>query len=41
MSQGFEIKSASAKKGFPSHPQLQEVAEIKAIQHRVNASKLI
>ncbi|MEG3900355.1 ISAs1 family transposase [Microcoleus sp. SVA1_B6] len=32
MSQGFEIKSASAKKSFPSHPQLQEVAEIKAIQ---------
>ena len=32
MSQGFEIKSASAKKSFPSHPQLQEVAEIQAIQ---------
>ncbi|WP_333305800.1 hypothetical protein [Microcoleus sp. K4-C2] len=34
MSQGFEIKSVSAKKSFPSHPQLPEVAEIQAIQHR-------
>ena len=32
MSQGFEIKSASRKKSFPSHPQLQEVGEIQAIQ---------
>jgi hypothetical protein len=32
MSQGFEIKFASAKKSFPSHPQLQEVAEIQTLQ---------
>ncbi|MEG4497857.1 hypothetical protein QUB05_17685 [Microcoleus sp. F10-C6] len=32
MSQGFEIKPASAKKSFPSHPELQKVAEIQAIK---------